>query len=390
MGPCTVGKTRLSRAAAGALVAVLVTCTCSPGADARPEEQATSTTAPGGRAVSNRDLIGAMLSIHANAYWRGALPESLHVPSLDGAVAVLKADRAFWSLRRRAIAELMAYGELGQLFEPQLKALGADVQGIKDAMHRELAAQSACSAYLLKNPILITSKVSNLIANQPALGGISAAQAKACDWQEVDVPTVSCNKDGPVRIDAKVSIGPPIDVATVAKDVDPQRWDNCSKFWDPPENATYIAQQPVQIPPGIDPNPPAVGSAYVALPLFEFFSCSSEGFDAFFKNVLTITTSSTDIGEDGNIWPNGRRMTYSLPPENGFIAGEIGGEKAKVIIDQGWVEAWVDGARTVVKSHKEVQFEDPVQTGSMQAFLTFVELSQELAELACCIGKAAP
>jgi len=155
-----------------------------------------------------------------------------------------------------------------------------------------------------------------------------------------------------------------------------------------------VAKEPLQFSqslcrnPTADPTPPQPGTPYPNRATFERFECQADSFDAFFCNVLTVTTQRTTVkdDDDGQVWKNAYRMTYSLAP-NGFLNGKFGGHPTEVLIDGGKVEAWFDGKHVVVKSTKEVQLADPVQTGSIQASLMDTELSQQLGELACCTGK---
>jgi hypothetical protein len=348
-------------------------------------------------AITDRARLEAMLSVHAHVEV-GAdkpLPGELRcLMPLKDAVLILKEDRGSgaWSRRRRAIAELIAHRKSATDFESELKGLGANVQAIhpfgskKPPGNAHLVQPLGTSGAVVKSgesPASLEVEVTNLLADKPELAGESDSEEKECKWHKEGDANVGVN-GGAVVIDAKVSIPEPMTVEDVAKNIDPQRWDNCSLFWDPPEDATFLAEsgQPHTKPPKRN-NPPAPGTPHPALPLFELFT--APGIGATFENVLTITMSTGVVDEQGKDHPEGRHMRYDLA-KDGFISARVDGQDTTVIIDSGFVDAWKDGNRVFVKSHKQVQYGNAAFNSSSNVALTIThkELADQLGELACC------
>ena len=84
----------------------------------------------------------------------------------------------------------------------------------------------------------------------------------------------------PTVISTETYVRVPISESEVYRNMDPQRWDDCGKYW--PAGSTYLANLEVnsdcQIT-GASPktSPPSPGSLYVEEKLFEKFVCSAQG-----------------------------------------------------------------------------------------------------------------
>ena len=62
----------------------------------------------------------------------------------------------------------------------------------------------------------------------------------------------------------------------------------------------------------------------------------------------------------------------------------------RVKTDQGWMEIWRNKGRTMVRTHKEVLFDNAIANGISEALFAHAELARELAEVACCAKAMAP
>jgi hypothetical protein len=207
--------------------------------------------------------------------------------------------------------------------------------------------------------------------------------------------------DPGVTITTHVSIGGGTTFAQVKQNIDPQRWDECSKFWDPPPDATYLAVLAVPTPSGCNiteanlvhpsPNPStSPGSSQYDGQLYEHFQCQTAGCSSWFKNLLRIAISPDQVRPypAGTPIPS-HLVSYWLPTcrngeKNGYIAGAILNKPRRVILDEGWMEAWEQEGRTHVKSFKKVQFEGAASTWVAAMILEMTELNSEMGELACC------
>jgi hypothetical protein len=221
-----------------------------------------------------------------------------------------------------------------------------------------------------------------------------------------------------ISIETYVSVKPPKE--SVYKNVDPQRWDECSKFWPAPDasmtppldqlGSTYLATAKSpdcaltldEIYP-VTPAPPA-GEELKPSYFFERFVCKKPPCDATFENLLSITVEEKvhDVYMVGKFWTH--RVDYGFPrcttnggydPFDGGISTKMDAQSPspKVVLDEGTMDVWdqTDGKgvkRTHVRGHKKVKFDNPVQNGSAGVALGFAELNEELAEVACCLKKA--
>jgi hypothetical protein len=184
-----------------------------------------------------------------------------------------------------------------------------------------------------------------------------------------------------VAIDLKISVALPL--RRVRRNIDPQSWDECSKFWHPPPDATYMEKAISGGGFAKHPSPPFPGSIYGWNTLFEHFACAAKGCQAWFDNHLIVTAQKVLLGSSSL-----HLMAYNLS-KGGYIDGAILGKKTVVNLDEGWIQGYESGSRTYLSSHKKVEFSPAVATGLAQAALGFAEVNKELAELACCLKAGA-
>jgi hypothetical protein len=341
--------------------------------------------------------LQAMVSIHANAF--GA--EHQRVLELTQAASVLACDArgataGARSRKRRAVAELVGYGRL-ERFDQPIRTLGADLQEIRRAVR---ARYPYTFWYLLANPAVLELVVSNLIAEDPSLGGLPRVTPAKDDpppdcestWREEE-PFAVWHVGPTITVDGKVSVTAQVDA--VEKNMDGQRWDECSPFWDPPPHATELVEKQPGGGFAAIANAPAPGSEYGPDTLFEHFECGVSGCLAWFENRLRVQNNRvSSLPTQPSL--AGYVVSYSLPTGGnlgGCIGGTgkncAGGTNVKVLTDQGWLEVYKEKNRTMVVTHKEVKLDNAVANGISQALLAYAELARELAEQACCL-KAAP
>lgn len=340
--------------------------------------------------------MSALISVHAHALGG----ESHGFLDLRDAARVLQCESegrlaGGASRKRRVVAELAAHGRLERFSRP-IAILGADVARIRETVR---AAHPHEFDYLLRHPDVLEMVVSNMIRLDPSLGGLpaipppapathrracqaeddAAAQAaseplRRCDWKQ-EQPYGVWQIGPTITVDVKVSIAAP--EASIHPNVDPQSWDDCSQFFDPPPDSTKLLGGYVQ-----------PGSDYPRMKMFERFTCRGEGCLSWFENHLDAMAQSMTIP---GTTTKGYVPSYSLP-SNGHIAGCVGsldpkcvgGEWVKVESDWGHLEVYTENGRTSVYNHKEVKFDNDVASGVTGALYAYAELARELAELACC------
>ena len=350
--------------------------------------------------LNPRGRLSALISVHAHALDGGGAG----VLGLPDAVTVLQCDflagtAGAKSRKRRVVAELAAYGRLHDFAGP-ITILGADLSQIRSTVK---ARYPTTYRYLLHHPSVLEMAVSNLIAEKPELGGLVLPEAPLrgfavtepalkCDWRQ-EAPFTVWNIGPTITFDGKISVDVP--AKQVERNVDPQRWDNCSKFWDPPEDATMIVTR-ISTPPGYQKktNPPAPGSDYAQFEtLFEHFICNGTGCQSYFNNLLQVNNVHSTLVTQPSL--KGYIVSYYLRDGDdldGCIGstqdGCPGGTTVHVKTDQGWMEVYQEKGRTSVVTHKEIAFDNAVANGISQALLTNDELARELAELACCLKAA--
>ncbi len=346
--------------------------------------------------------LGALISVHAHAF---GLAEHQPVVSLTHAAGVLECDHRAGAIgsrsrKRRVVAELAAFGRLKDFARP-LALLGADLSRIRAKVKERYPHTYP---FLLRDPPLLEMIISNMIAENPSLGGMSPPPppppsgapedaVRACDWTQ-DSPFKVWHLGPVITVDGKVSVAVP--VGRVESNMDAQRWDECSALWDPPPDATHIQGRAPGGGYQKKPNPPLPGSDYGWETLFEHFICNAAGCFTWFDNRLQVKNMHTYVPSQPTL--RGYVINYSLP-RNDAIDGCVGSTNPKcpspavkvtVKTDQGWLEVYEEKGRTSVVTHKEVKLDNAIANGITQALLTYAELARQLAEHACCLKALEP
>lgn len=170
------------------------------------------------------------------------------------------------------------------------------------------------------------------------------------------------------------------DVHRVAQAIDPQSWDECSKFWMPKGNATYLAHlgpggtvvRDPALPPGT-----AYGGSLGTKQLFEHFGCNGGGCDASVDNLLAVTTWWDTVGGRDRY-----SVAYSLAK---WLKGQVAGVPEEIVIDQGSVTAEDDGSGgTTVTVRKQLAYKDASLTGIAEGILNGAEATSDFSALVCC------
>jgi hypothetical protein len=267
------------------------------------------------------------------------------------------------SRQRRAIARLAAVGLDRREFRAALRDLGADPEVIEAQLEREEAVTG--------QPLSLTQIevfVCNLFRDRTK---------DVCDWEcrkqsvsPVGAPTASYLMEIRLRRSWK----------EVAKSIDPQTWDHCSKFYCPPQNA-YLAHKDSSGKIVRDPGLP-YGTDYAFRTVYERFYCPLKDCqNATFEMMLNVTTSTKT---------NAYQVLYG---RNEFLAGKIDGwdpSAVNVVVDYGQLRATEDVvggiAGTVAYADKTLALGNSLLTGIYNGALVLIEaeISGELAEMACC------
>lgn len=341
--------------------------------------------------VPSADTISptaAMLRVHATAHQIAlggvAAAAASTLPPLDEAIGVIRSDATAlgWSRRRRAVAALMAAGWTDQQFDAQVRSLAADPDTIRDLVARH---RSALPITLDNHHDLELATVN--LPLQSIFSGDPPARSEC--WRKEEGSSVQWDENGRTLVlRTAVSINSkkwPLE--DVKRAIDPQRWDDCSGFWQADD--TYLIEQtkpPWDRPPTKLPSPPPPGSLWKSVYLFERFVCEGNGCNARFSNVLGTSVASI-VEEWRGKMTTRHAVYYELAPE-GALEGDVGGNEVRPVIDDGWVKIHVDDdERIQVRGHKELQFDE--ESFTMLAFLALLnyEKAQLLGELACCLNK---
>lgn len=327
---------------------------------------------------TNAGRIEAMLSVHAHHFWpNGRFPHDVRVIPLDDAARFIQADAttgdspAAWSRRRRAFGEIAAVWLRRGSFRSALEILGVNPDGIR----RELCKAFDCGR-LDKVPMNeLVMMLNDLSMIRGEVGDCSR------DWKNLLVTNAPPNASH-AAYTVKISVPRP--VGDVAKAIDPQTWDHCSKFFCPPER-TYLAHVDSSGSPVTDP-PLTFGSDYSARTLYENFSCPvKDCANTTFKNILTVSAYP--------LTPR-RQVTYD---KNRYLDGSADGwskEAVEIIIDGGqlWAEPDSVPGWTVAYADKTLLFHSDFLTGGINGAWSLAqqELASEFAEMACCAITSSP
>ena len=328
---------------------------------------------------TNDGRLEAMLSVHAFYLWpAGDFPREVRPISLVDAAKYLASDvahegnRFAWSRRRRAIGQIAAAGIDRKEFRAALGILGVDPKSIEKALRREQAR--------LGHPMTLAERAA-FAADLPEVAGPVVDCLSG--WTNLLV-TVSPASAPHAAYTVKIDV--PRTVGETAKAIDPQSWDNCSKFFCPPER-TYLAYLDANNNPVMDPALPP-GLNYCGRTLFEWFTCSlADCAHTTFQNLLSVSAYYNPATH--------YQVNYGL---RRFLKGSVDGwkpEDVKIIVDAGqlWAEPNATGTGTTVYADKTVVFENEFVTGVYNGALQVMqgELAGELAEMACCaIGSTPP
>ncbi len=371
--------------------------------------------------VERSDVLKAMIAIRAHGDARFAATAE-RLPSLDAAVETLRRDASpgAASRRRRALAMLLARSWDAEPPAGLGERLGArGLEHVKAAVTARLSSDVV--ALFDRDPAWREYVVLRALIDEPTvLAGVEAERTgwftslahaqtpptpagNAC-WRP-EAPSSVTWIDPALTIQTYVSINGNVGTGgrtfeQVKANIDPQNWDECSAFWSPPPNGTYLAVVAQPTPDGCtltpgnvvpaSPNPSASpGSPSYSGKLFERFHCATTGCQAWFEALLDIAVGPHSVPYSGGTPLPSHLINYRLPncangEQNGFLAGEIVGQPTRVILDEGWMEAWQQDGRTHLKTFKKVQFGGAMNTWIAATILGMTELSNTMGELACC------
>ena len=364
--------------------------------------------------LTDGDRTRALLAVHAHTNPAFA-EQRAGLPSLADAVAILSRDTAPGadSRRRRALAVLMSEAWDAEPQAPLLAKLGLhDFERVKGAIAERYPRDVV--ALFQQDREWRQFVILRALSDDPK--AFAALDADADGWFASlafadGPPTSTCWRpeepsrtefiDPYVTIRTHISVGSALTAAQVKANIDPQRWDDCSRFWQPPPNGTYLAVLAAPTPSGCtiteanlahaSPNPSNTpGSDNYEGSLFEHFQCQNVGCQAWFKNLLQISVLPDHVQPFASGTPiPSHLVTYWLPTcngqnKNGYIDGQVLGQPKKVILDEGWMQLWEQDGRTHVQTFKKVQFDGAATTWLSAMILEFTELSNEMGELACC------
>lgn len=350
--------------------------------------------------LNTRGRLAAMISVHANAFGSA---EHIELLPLATAATVLECDvqaegPGAKSRKRRAVAELAAFGRFREFAGP-LGRLGVDPKALETAVR---AANPDTFPFLLANPTILEMVVSNMIAEQPTLAALPVPSTlppgtfavvdptAVCEWKQ-EAPFSVWNLSQRIVIGGQISLDVPRRI--VRANIDPQRWDECSKLWDPPPKATMLVQPALGGGYQELPSPPPPGNEYGPEFLREFFTCNASGCSAWFRNVLSVAIEHKTLPSHPS--QKGYLTSYGLTEAEGGCIGSLldscaGGNVVKTDTDYGWLELWEDKGRVMLVTHKEVAFDNAIANGISQALFAHAELARELAEVACCFKARGP
>ena len=355
---------------------------------------------PPGPGFNDPARIGAMLSVHAYARWPNAhFPAGLRVIPLRQAATFLCRDPGAFAMsrRRRAIATLAAHGLNLPLFREAICSLGFNPAMIDAALANQDRAIPGVPVPPGGSPtgggrrirILSPRELQTFVYDM-----LPDLSIPGCPTTNLDV--APADDDAP-EASGTASIAIQKDVVSVAKALDPQSWDVCSKFFKPPER-TYLAHEDTTPEPVIPAGEAYGGTKGTAELLFEWFTCpdtdpngNPTGCGAWFKNLLSVST----------FWPDqttlGHRDYEVRFSFHKFLGGQVTALPkidAEIETDDGGasaVESPSPGPVTAT-GWKTLRFVNPGLTGAAKAIIDVMvdETTGEFAELACCPITAAP
>jgi hypothetical protein len=343
-----------------------------------PAPELAPASRPAESPAENARRLAAMLSVHAYARWpKESFPPGFDVMPLPAAAEYIRDDKGVLapSRHRRAIAKLAAYGGDRDEVKQALAILGVRPDYIEEQLFAYRVLQ--------KRRLLSVFEIETIIYNLPRL---MALKVEGCPTENLKV--IVPDDDLPEAF-GLVSITVGKDITALARALDPQNWDECSKFFSPPQR-TYLAELDANGQVVIN-TPIAPGTAYGGVlgkqTLFEHYTCNVAPCDAWFKNMLFVTTSWPPPNTPGS---RTYSVIYSLSK---WLEGEVAGVSSEIDIDDGGITASEGSMGPVtVTATKTVKFVNPVLTGASAAILQVRtdEAAGELAEIACCPIAAPP
>jgi hypothetical protein len=357
----------MTRAAIGTLLAgVALGITACPMTRCRPYTPSLPALDP--TTIDDGLRSAAMRTVHAFAIWpNGEFPPELSLMPIARAVQVLRSDGSAFaaSRRRRAIARLATFALATPSLETPLRDLLA---GLPICLESLRVAIAAAPEFVRSDEVLLESYIADLPMVTAQL------QVAGCQWKKLYqyVDTVGPVVKVVVRVRVKRGL------KGVARGIDPQTWDCCSKFWRCPEN-TFLVKKPAADWIEIPPKP--VGTTYGPEFLRERFTCLDK--KCKFDTVLGVGAQRNPKGGLFNtpgasydVWYWLKEAISGQGPDGlpVTLTRDDGGIKA-VKIDPDWVR---------LRSTKTLQLSDPAATAMLEAVISQYELGGELAEMACC------
>lgn len=303
-----------------------------------------------GEQPSEAEVRGAMQSLYFHVYkWGASVPSKLRPMPLNRAVCILMRDQSPRHEQRRRLAIMKLTGGLRPLgstttptttvgppqFCAALAALNAPLHSILIQI-AEIIVRTAQEQRLLLDQI-----AERVLTDTFGPQNTNCATIVNCSPpQDVD--------PGANGIGFTISVSR--DLSAVKPVMDPQTWADCNSL---SFKATYIAAQHTDHSPIIDDitgdaqpaaSPPAPGTAYGPLPLFEYFvfdPCASFGgcssWATSFKNILNIT--ATDQNDSLTKKPQ-HKIDYGLGQcILSTIVGTVQPKGTGIDIDKGFVKA---------------------------------------------------
>ena len=286
-----------------------------------------------------------------------------------GSVRALHADRG-GSYARRSIARLASTGLALPHFRAAIEILGGDA----DDIDQTIQAVAVVTPAAVDEPAEVETFVADLYA----------AMSGTCKWSKLSVTGPGLGKYA--SVDVRVAV--PYAAADVAWGIDPQSWDQCSKFF--PPFYTHVAKQAsgnVVLDPNsecqlLEGTPYSQGTRW-SDPILEYFKCEVPGLcSTSFTNVLSIDSIPSSSGSGDY------EVVYGLttPPLCGFVLGvdEV------VEADYGSLRVTRSGAETIIHSSKTVGFKSSITSGVVKAMFSVQtdELAREVAKMACCFESS--
>lgn len=390
------------RAFATGLLALVILSACPrPPTHPVPPTGATCETEVG--ALTNPKRAAAMVAVHAYAYFpHGDFPADLCSPatpgacplSLPDAVNILNCDvieghNGSVSRKQRAMAKLAGYALGVPVIQNAIVALGGNLTMVRACLKKKIRlgtfAQQAEFRERIVLECLTTAGVGTAGAPPPAI----------CAYPLKDSWGSSYNAGGAfVSLSAEVTIKRPF--TDVARALDGQAWDQCSKFFAP--GTTYRADISNKANCKTSPLkdcatqklPAYTLGGQTRFTLFEHFTCI-QNCAAEFTNGLWIKPSYDDPNNNAACsGPFGTPPCTRYRSEYGLEQncwGQVSGGTACLTLDEGELKARKDPQQpdwTVVDFVKKVSFGDAILNGSMAGFITQEELAEEIREVACC------